>query len=205
QPLSMGQPESPFQTVVRHDYYDPTLTQARLTLMWRVPGMNKIEETYALDVLSSILGSGRTARLVKELREEKGLISGLSVHNMAYAHQGIFTISVSLPDEHISIVHQAITEHIAELHYNLVTPYELQRVQTQVANRYVFGNETPDNRAGLYGYYQTLAGRLEPAIHYPTRIRELTAQDLRQAAQTYLSPDAYGMVIIHPTTEPISD
>jgi len=160
--------------------------------------MNRLEHTYGLDVLASILSSGRTARLIKDLREEKGLISGIAVNNMTYAHQGVFYISVHLPDENIPIVQRLILEHIAALHDDPPTPYELKRVQTQVANRYVFGNETPDNRAGLYGYYQTLIGHLGPAIHYPSHIRSLTAQDLQQAAQVYLNPEAYGMVVIHP-------
>ena len=190
--------ESMFQTIVCHDYHDPALTQARLMLMWRVPGMNELGDTYPLDVLASVLGSGRTARLVKDLREEQGLISSVSVNNMTYAHQGIFYISVRLPDENIDRVHQALIQHINTLREEVITPSELQRIKTQVSNRYVFGNETPDSRAGLYGYYQTLVGQLGPAINYPAHIRNLTPHDIQQAAQAYLNPDAYGMVMIHP-------
>ena len=191
-------PEPSFQSVVRHESYDPTLSQARLMMMWRVPGMNQLSQTYPLDVLASVLGSGRTARLVKELREEKGLISGISVSNMTYAHQGVFYISVYLPDENVALVEKSILHHLADLQEQLVTDAELQRIKTQVANRYVFGNETPDNRAGLYGYYQTLVGHLGPAISYPNQIRKLTPQDLKVAAQLHLDTGAYGSVVIHP-------
>ena len=189
-------PEPSFQSIVRHESHDPSLSQARLMFMWRVPGLNQLSQTYALDVLASVLGGGRTSRLVKELREEKGLISGVAVSNMTYAHQGVFYISVHLPDENIPIVEKAILQRLAELQDHLVFDAELQRIKTQVANRYVFGNETPDNRAGLYGYYQTLVGHLGSAISYPNQIRKLTQQDLQASAQTYLDTDAYGCVVI---------
>ncbi|NEQ99580.1 MAG: insulinase family protein [Cyanothece sp. SIO2G6] len=192
-------PEPSFSTVIRQDYCDPSLSQARLMLMWRVPGMNCLDQTYPLDILASVLTGGRTSRLIRELREEKGLVSGVSVSNMTYVHQGIFYIVVHLSDDHVDEVERIIIHHIANLHDQPVADHELQRIQTQVANRYVFGNETPDNRAGLYGYYQTLTGHLGPAISYPSHIRNLTAQDLQKTAQRYLDPKAYSAVVIHPT------
>jgi predicted Zn-dependent peptidase len=75
---------------------------------------------------------------------------------------------------------------------------ELERVRTIVANRYVFGNETPRDRAGLYGYYQSVIGDLDPALNYPNRIHTLEVTDLQEAAQRYLTLQAYGMVVSKP-------
>jgi zinc protease len=79
-----------------------------------------------------------------------------------------------------------------------VSQAELQRVQTQVANRFVFANETPSDRAGLYGYYHTLTGDIADGVNYPIYIQQLTVEDLLQTAQSYLSADAYGMLALHP-------
>ena len=79
--LNYGQ-ESPFTETVRREFVDSALQQARLIVMWRVPGFMEMSETYALDVLATILGHGRTTRLVQDLREEKGLVSSISVSNM---------------------------------------------------------------------------------------------------------------------------
>src|SRR4028118_1278398 len=53
--LNYGQ-ESPFTETVRREFVDSALQQARLILMWRVPGFMEMSETYALDVLATILG-----------------------------------------------------------------------------------------------------------------------------------------------------
>ena len=191
-------PEEPFQSITRQSYVDEKLQQARLIITWRVPGVLSIDDTYALDVLASILGHGRTSRMVRDLREERGLVSSINVSNMTFAMQGMFYISAQLPEENIPVVEEAIIKHIHYLQQELVDESELNRVCILVANRYIFGNETPSNRAGLYGYYQAIVGDIATALNYPQRIRSLDIDMLRYAAQKYLSPDAYGAVIARP-------
>jgi predicted Zn-dependent peptidase len=198
EPLSTLDPELPFTEIVRREFVDDSLQQARLVMVWRVPGLTQLSQTYALDILGAILGYGRTSRLVRELREELGLVSHISVSNMTQRLQGTFYISAQLPVENLEKVEAAIAQHIRTIQTEPVTEAELARVRTQVANRYIFGNETPSERAGLYGYYQSMVGDLEPAFNYPARIQALDTFDLLWAAQQYLSADAYGMVVLKP-------
>lgn len=191
-------PEPPFTEIVRQEYVDESLQQARLMMLWRVPGLMELEQTYALDVLAAILGQGRTSRLVRLLREEKGLVSQISVSNMTQRLQGTFYISAALPVENIPAVEAAIAQHIETIQTQLVQASEIARIRTQVANRFIFGNETPSDRAGLYGYYHSLVGDLEPAFSYPEKIQAVDAAALLTAAQRYLSPAAYGVVTLKP-------
>ncbi|MBD2354601.1 insulinase family protein [Tolypothrix sp. FACHB-123] len=191
-------PEPAFTEVVRQEFVDESLQQARLVIVWRVPGLKYINETYALDVLAGILGHGRTSRLVHDLREERNLVSSIAVSNMSNQLQGTFYISAKCPVENVAAVEEAIAQHIRMLHTELVKESEIARVRRRVANRFIFGNETPSDRAGLYGYYQSMLGDLEPAFNYPANIQAQEASDLMQAAQQYLTPDAYGVVVIKP-------
>ncbi|MBD2605134.1 insulinase family protein [Scytonema hofmannii FACHB-248] len=190
--------ELPFTEIVRQEYVDESLTQARLVMIWRVPGLIKLNETYALDVLAGILGHGRTSRLVRDLREERGLVSSVSVSNMTHRLQGTFYISVHCAVENLPAVESAIAQHISRLQTEIIAESEIERVRKRVANRFIFGNETPSDRAGLYGYYQSMVGDLEPAFDYPNHIQAQNATDLMQASQKYLSPDAYGVVVMKP-------
>ncbi|MBE9189161.1 insulinase family protein [Gloeocapsopsis crepidinum LEGE 06123] len=190
--------ESPFKEIVRREYVDESLQQARLVVVWRVPGLIQMEQTYALDVLAAILGHGRTSRLVRELREEKGLVSHISVSNMTQQLQGTFYISAALPVENIPVVEAAIAQHIQTIQTQPVQESEIARIRTQVANRFIFGNETPSDRASLYGYYHSMVGDLEPAFEYPTKIQRVDATDILAAAQQHLSANAYGVVIHKP-------
>lgn len=192
-------PELPFTEIVRREFVDDSLQQARLVMVWRVPGLTQLNQTYTLDVLSAILGHGRTSRLVRDLREERGLVSHISVSNMTQRLQGTFYISAALPVENLQTVEAAIAQHIKTIQTQPVQESEIARIRTQVANRFIFGNETPSDRAGLYGYYKSLVGDLEPAFNYPASIQALDAVDLQAAAQQYLSPDAYGVIVLKPS------
>ncbi|WP_298915706.1 pitrilysin family protein [uncultured Nostoc sp.] len=191
-------PELPFTEIVRREFVDDSLQQARLVMVWRVPGMTQLDRTYGLDVLAGILGHGRTSRLVRDLREERGLVSSISVSNMSNQLQGTFYISAKCAVENLAEVEDAIAQHIRKVQTELVTESEIARVRRRVANRFIFGNETPSERSGLYGYYQSLLGDLEPAFNYPDYIQSQDATDLMQAAKEYLSPNAYGVVVVKP-------
>ncbi|MFO0140585.1 MAG: M16 family metallopeptidase [Aphanizomenon sp.] len=191
-------PEPPFTEIVRREIIDQTLQQARLVMVWRVPGLIKLDQTYALDIIAGILGHGRTSRLVQDLREQQELVSSISVSNMSNLLQGVFSISAKCNLENIATVEKAIAQHLRILHTEIVKESEISRIQQRIAKQFIFANETPSDRAGLYGYYQSLIGDLEPAFNYPQHIQSITATDLIQAVKNYLSPDAYGIVIVKP-------
>ncbi|MCC5664591.1 insulinase family protein [Nostoc sp. CHAB 5784] len=190
--------EPPFTEIVRREFVDESLQQARLVMVWRVPGMVQLDRTYGLDVLAGILGHGRTSRLVRDLREERGLVSSISVSNMSNQLQGTFYISAKCAVENLAEVEDAIAQHIRTVQTELVTESEIARVRRRVANKFIFSNETPSDRTGLYGYYHSLVGDLEPAFNYPDHIQSQNASDLMQAAKEFLSPDAYGVVVVKP-------
>ena len=190
--------EPPFTEIVRREFVDDSLQQARLMMLWRVPGLNHLSDTYALDVLAAILASGRTSRLKADLREQRSLVTQISASNMTQRLQGTFYISAQLPVENLEIVEAAIADHIHKLQTEPILESEIARIRTQVANRFIFSNETPSDRANLYGYYQSMLGSLEPALNYPAKIQALETNDLLAAAQKYLSPTAYGAVVIKP-------
>ena len=191
-------PEQPFTSIARYEYTDETLQQARLVMGWRVPGMEDLAETYALDILAVILGQGKVSRLFRELREEKGLVNQIGVSNMTQTHQGVFYISAALPTENLAVVEQAIAQQIKDIQTEPIAAKDIERIRTQVANRFVFANERPSDRANLYGYYYSQLKDLAPALNYPQHIQAISAQDLQAAAQKYLNPKAYGIVTMKP-------
>lgn len=190
--------ESAFSEIVRYDYVDETLQQARLVMVWRVPGIVQLGETYALDVLAAILGQGRMSRLVRDLREERQLVTHIGISNMTQRLQGVFYISAQLPQENLPEVEEAIRQHIRRFQTELVAETDIARIRRQVANRFIFGNEKPSDRTSLYGYYYSQLGDLEPALSYPASIQAVDAFDIQTAAQQYLCADAYGIVTVKP-------
>ena len=195
QDITSLEQEPAFTEIVRKECVDESLQQARLIMLWRVPGLMQLNQTYALDVISAILGHGRTSRLWRDLREERELVSYISVSNMTNHLQGTFLIAAHCEVENLAAVEEAIVQHIRKIQTE-IEESEITRVRKRVANRFVFANERPSDRANLYGYYQTLVGDLEPAFDFPYHIQSQDTDTLIEAARTYLSSDAYGVVIM---------
>ncbi len=189
-------PESPFKDIVRQEYEDDKLQQARLIMMWKVPGFLELNETYALDVLASILGKGKTSRLFRDLREDKGLVSQISVSNMTQKVQGMFYIAAKLSTDNIAEVEKIIIQHLRKIQQDSVKEEELNRIKRQAINRFIFSNERPSDRTNLYGYYYSQMHDLNPALSYPEIIQSLTLDDIQKAAQKYLNLDAYGVTVV---------
>ncbi|MGB0563789.1 MAG: M16 family metallopeptidase [Spirulinaceae cyanobacterium] len=198
EPLATLTPEPSFTAIVRRDITEARLQQARLVMLWRVPGLRAQPETYALDVLAAILGQGRLSRLFQELREQRQLVYGIGVSNSTQQIQGTFYVSAQLPAEHLATVEPIIQDHIRRVQAEPVTADELARIRTQVANRFVFANERPSDRTNLYGYYYSQLGSLTAAFDYPERIRAVTVAEVQSAAQRYLNPEAYGVLTVRP-------
>jgi zinc protease len=189
-------PEPIFEEIVRCEEQDEQLHQSRLVMLWRVPGKEELETSYALDVLAAILGQGRMSRLFRDLREDRKLVSSIGTSNITQGIQGVFYIAAQLDAQNIPEVERSILEHLRSFREEPVDPAELDRIRAQVANRFVFANERPSDRANLYGYYQSQMGTLTPALTYPDRLRAIEAEDIQKVAREYLNPEAYGVVVM---------
>jgi predicted Zn-dependent peptidase len=182
------------------EYVDETLQQARLVMVWRVPGMTQLDQTYALDVLAVILGQGRMSRLVRDLREDRQLVTHIGGEQYDAAASGCVLHFCPTADGKLGRGRRSDRTAYRRFQTELVAEADIARIRTQVANRFIFGNEKPSDRTSLYGYYQSQLGDLTPALNYPTRIQSLEVVDLQTAAKKYLSPDAYGVITIKPAS-----
>ena len=191
----MGQPL--IAGIRRQELYLPRLEQARLLIAWVGPGVEQLRSAYGLDLLSVLLAEGRSSRLVRTLREEQQLVQAVSSNFSLQRDSSLFTISVCLEPQHLEHVESLICAHIEELQTTPISPGELSRCKRLVCNDYAFSTETPNQLAGLYGYYNTLA-EAQIAMNYPQQIQSFNAEELQQLAQQYLSPYSYAVTVLKP-------
>lgn len=178
----------------RRELAFPRLELARLNLTWPGAGIDRLEDAYALDLISVILAGGRSSRLVRELREQRQWVQGITSYFSLQRDSSLFSISAWLEPDFLDAVEQSILHSLHQLQDTLVSEVELNRAKRQLCNDFAFSTETPAQLAGLYGYYQTLA-RADLAMTYPHRIRAMSAERLRQVARQYLCLDRYVAVV----------
>ena len=182
----------------RQELYLPRLEQARLLMAWTGPGVEQYRSAYGLDLLSVVLAEGRSSRLVRVLREEAQLVQAISSNFSLQRDSSLFTISAWLEPQYLERVESLICAHLEELQTKPISPRELTRCQRLLCNDYAFSTETPNQLAGLYGYYSTLA-QAQLAVSYPSLIQTFDAEQLQQLAQKYLSPYSYTACVVKPS------
>lgn len=187
----------PLRGIRRQELHLPRLEQARLLMAWTGPGVEQLRTSYGLDLLSVLLAQGRTSRLVRDLREELQLVQGIASHFSLQRESSLLTITAWLDPDQIDYVESLIRLHLNDLLSFGITEQEVLRCQRLLCNDYAFSTETPNQIAGLYGYYNTIA-QADLAMSYPKQIKSFNHQELQQLATEYLSPNDYIVTILKP-------
>ncbi len=175
----------------------PNLEQARLLMAWIGPGAEQLESAYGLELISILLAGGRTSRLVRDLREQQGLVQGVYSRFLLQRGSGLLTICAWLDPQHLESVEALICDQLTALRTTPISEPELARCQRLLSNDFAFSTEAPSQLAGLYGYYSTIA-QADVAVTYPEMIQKFTAEDLRRLACQYLAPDRYAVTVLKP-------
>jgi predicted Zn-dependent peptidase len=175
----------------------PRLEHARLLMAWIGPGIDDLTAACGMDILSALLAEGRSARLVRELREERQWVMDIASSFSLQRDCSLFTIQAWLEPERVDAVEALICDRISALALQPVSLTELERAKRLLVNDFAFSTETPGQLAGLYGYYSVVAAPAD-SYAYPARIRAHTPASIADLAKQYLSANAYAATILLP-------
>lgn len=197
-PTSHPRPLTRGEGVQRQVLPMPRLEQARLLMAWLGPGVEDLDGACGMDVLSAILSEGRSARLVKELREERQWVLDIASGFSLQRDSSLFTVQIWLEPDRLEDVEMLICDRLWQLAHYPTPEVEIERAKRLLCHDFAFSTETPGQLAGLYGYYSMVATP-EASYEYPARIRAHTSDSLQLLAKQYLSPDRYSATILLPT------
>lgn len=155
-------------------------------------------DLHAVRVMNFILGGGGfNSRMMKEIREERGL---------AYSVYSYFQVGRLLPGPFIAQCETKSSTTIEALELMLaamrtireeaVRPEELQIAKESLNNSFVFSFADPHEvvtQAMRLDFYDYPAGYLE---NYRAKIAALSLTDIQQAARNYLQPDRMSIVLV---------
>ncbi|HEY4736607.1 MAG TPA: pitrilysin family protein [Xanthobacteraceae bacterium] len=164
------------QPTVKRYYLTPSAATA-------APG-----ESAALDVLAQLMGNGSNSYLYRALVVDRPLAVAAGA-----AYQGTsldptqFSISVApRPGVEFSTVEQVVDSVIADITQNPVRAEDLERVKTQLIAEAIYAQDNQAVMARWYGGGLTTGLSVEDIRSWPDRIRAVTADQVRAAAQKWL-------------------
>lgn len=193
EPGDLLQATQPQAGIRRVNAIQPRLEQARLLMAWPTVAAQEWEVVCGLEILASVLGDGRTSRLVRLLREQRGWVRGIGSSSMVQQDGGFFYVSAYLNPAYLEVVESSVLVEIQKLQTDLIEPETLTRIQRILFNEFIFSTESPGQLAGVLGYHDTLSHwspRIPPGLelvqHYLDRVRSITPAEIRELAQRYL-------------------
>ncbi|MGZ5877049.1 MAG: M16 family metallopeptidase [Bradyrhizobium sp.] len=145
-------------------------------------------ESPALDVLAQLMGNGSNSYLYRALVVDRPLaVSASAGYQGTSLDATQFMISVS-PKSGVefSQIEQVIDGVIADLAQNPVRAEDLERVKTQLIAEAIYAQDNQATLARWYGAALTSGLSIEDIRNWPDRIRAVTAEQVRAAAQKWL-------------------
>lgn len=155
-------------------------------------------DTYALDVLATILGDGRSSVLYQTIKEQNQLADSISANNSTYREDGIFSISASFSPEKSDKLKKAIFEQISKIQKEGITAQQLQIAKNIIERDTYYNRESVENIASEIGYSTVLTDNPKYYDEYLNNIKKVTAHDVKKVANYYLNFNKSAVSIVLP-------
>jgi zinc protease len=145
-------------------------------------------ESPALDVLAQLMGSGSNSYLYRALVVDRPLaVSASAGYQGTSLDATQFMISASpKPGVEFAQIEQVIDGVISDVGQNAVRAEDLERVKTQLIAEAIYAQDNQATLARWYGGALTTGLSIEDIRSWPDRIRAVTAEQVRDAAQKWL-------------------
>jgi len=193
QPAISGQrlrPQEPVPAASRTvTLSDPHVEQPGLRRFYLVPSSTTSSaEGPALDVLAQLMGGGSNSYLYRALVVDRPLaVSAGAGYQGTSLDATQFQISVS-PKSGVEFaqVEQVIDQVISDAGQNTARAEDLERVKTQLIAEAIYAQDNQATLARWYGGALTTGLSIDDIRSWPDRIRAVTAEQVRDAAQKWL-------------------
>ncbi len=154
-----------------------------------------------LDVLAVIVGSGRSSRLAREIKEKKRLVHNISAWSSTPGQAGLFGISAMFDPANEKAALDAIDAEVASWREKPFTPAEIEKARRMVLVNELSSLETMDGQASNYGVGEFYAGDPCFSERYIAAVEQVTAESLTDVVQRYLTHANSTTAILAPAGE----
>ena len=166
--------------------------QAFLALGWRAAATSDVD-TYAVDLLTYILGDSPSSRLNQTVRERERLVFSIESNYVPSQQAGLVSVSARLEPANLDRAEASIRDVLRRVRDQGVTEAERERAIITAESHYAFDIETAEGLARTYGQGET-TWTLDNELQYLDRLRKVTAAEIQAVARKYLADDNYARV-----------
>ncbi|MCB2406682.1 M16 family metallopeptidase [Hymenobacter lucidus] len=187
-PYERQLPAEPRQTAARHLDVTADVPANAYYRVYHMPG--RAEAGYhTADLLSDVLGRGKSSRLYQGLVKDQPLFNSISASCTGSLEPGLLVISGRLnAGVTLEAADAAVEAVVAQLRQDLVPAEELEKVKNQAETSIVFEEIELLNRAMSLAYSK-LMGDANLVNQESTKVQAVTAEGVLAMAQDILRPE----------------
>jgi len=157
-----------------------------------------LKETIALDLISTILGEGKSSRLNMNLIETPEKPHYYSVDSCHYQFKDgdNFFVNANFDPEAYGVVVDEIKTELEKL--GTISAGEFQKAKKQIKVDFASNSETVAKISDNIGYYLTVCEDLRAAQNYEKMLEEIDEKYLESIAAKYLDPQKCSVSVLLP-------
>jgi zinc protease len=156
-------------------------------------------DSYALDLLASILGNGNSSRLYKKLVYDKQEAMNSFAFNDTNKDPGYFAVGSSLkPKNSYKKSLHLIYSEIEKVRTQLINKKELDKVKNQVMKNFVDELTTIHEKAEALAVNEIVAGSYEQLFKDLELYKKVTPEEIKKVALKYLNQNQRSVVVLEP-------
>jgi len=175
---------------------DKDITQANI-ILGHIGISRDNPDYYAVSVMNYILGGGGFAsRLMKVIRDEMGLAYSIYSSFSVNKEPGQFEVEVQTKNESAEVVISEILKQIERIKNEMVTDHELEDSKAYLTGSFPRRLETSKRIADFITAVQYYGLGDDYIEKYPEYIKNVTKDDILQAAKKYLDNENYILVVV---------
>ncbi len=166
-----------------------------------VPQQNR-DDSYALDVLATILGDGRSSKLYQSVKEQKQLAYSISSGHASMKDDSLFYVRANFVPANKDKLKKAIFDEIARVLNGNIDTQDLNTAKSIIERDTFYARESTSNIANELGYTTLVYGDSDYYSEYINNIKKVTKQDVVRVAKKYLNPNHAVISVMLPETTP---
>jgi zinc protease len=190
-------PAEPPQLGRREVHQEFATELTHLSLAWHIPEVTN-PDVPALDLLSTVLGDGRSSRLYRRVREEAGLAFGISAFSYTPGDPGIFGIDATVDPKKRDAAEQLALRIVDEVKQAGVTAEELEKAKKITLSHQLGALTTMRGQASDIGSNWLLTRDLNFSRHYLDAVQKVSLDDIKRVAANYLTENNLTVVSLDP-------
>lgn len=159
------------------------------------------KDGYALDVLATILGDGRSSKLYQAVKEQKRLAYNISAGHASMKDDSILYIRANFIPENKDKVKKAIFDEINKIQNGYIDNQEILTAKNIIERGTFYSRESTANIANELGYTTLVYQDTKYYDEYINNIKKVTKSDIEKVAKKYINENKAVISILLPETE----